>query len=103
MDPDLLSQVAQFGTAGLIAWMWLTERKSSLARETQLTEAHERILEHRTQLDALMRLVTENTRALASLESGLAAIHRIIERTVAPTRSARHQDQGSGAPPSAAA
>ena len=102
MDPDLLSQVTQFGVAGLIAWMWLTERRSSLARETSLAEAHERLMEQRLQLDALMRLIAENTRALASLESGLGAIQRIIERSSIPARPTRHESPND-APAAAAA
>lgn len=98
MDGDLLVQATQFGAAGLIAWMWMTERRSSLDREKQLGEAHERLLEQRIQLDALMRLIAENTRALASLEGGLAAMHRIIERIGMPGRAARReaQDDASG-------
>ena len=80
MEPELVVQVTQFGVAGLIAWMWMTERRSALGRETQLSDAHERLMEQRTQLEALVRLVSENTRALASLESGLASLQRIIER-----------------------
>jgi len=80
MEPDLVVQVTQFGVAGLIAWMWMTERRSALGREKQLADAHERLMEQRTQLEALVRLVSENTRALASLESGLASLQRIIER-----------------------
>ena len=80
MEPELVVQVTQFGVAGLIAWMWMTERRSALGREKQLSDAHERLMEQRTQLEALVRLVSENTRALASLESGLASLQRIIER-----------------------
>ena len=80
MEPDLVMQVTQFGVAGLIAWMWMTERRSALGREKQLADAHERLMEQRMQLEALVRLVSENTRALASLESGLASLQRIIER-----------------------
>ena len=74
MDNDVLVQATQFGIAGLIAWMWMTERRAALGRERQLTEAHERLMEQRTQLEALVRLVAENTRALASIETGLGAL-----------------------------
>lgn len=94
METDVIVQVTQFGVAGLIAWMWMTERRSALVRERQLSEAHDRLMEQRAQLDALIRLVAENTRALASLESGLASLQRIIERFGAGAPSPR---QGGGA------
>lgn len=64
-----LSDVAPFGAAGLVAWMWFVERRASADRERQLTDAHTRILEQRTELDALVALVRENTRAVSALES----------------------------------
>lgn len=82
MDPAIFTEVTQFGLAGLVAWMWLTERRASAQREAQLGEAHERLMEQRVQLDALMRLVGENTRALASLESSQRSLSQIIERVL---------------------
>jgi hypothetical protein len=99
MDTDVLVQATQFGIAGLIAWMWMTERRAALGRETQLSEAHDRLMEQRAQLDALVRLIAENTRALAALEAGLAALQRIIERIAAPNRTA-HRDSPDTRDPS---
>lgn len=65
---------AQFGVAGLIGWMWLTERRSATSRETQLNEAHTRLMEQRVQLEALMQVVEDNTKAVAALQGQLRAI-----------------------------
>ena len=42
-DLSLLPTLAQSGTAGLIAWMWLTERRAAATRDRQLTELADRL------------------------------------------------------------
>lgn len=74
MEAEALAMATQFGAAGLIAWMWLSERRSANARESSLAEAHARLMEQRTQVDALMALVRDNTRAVASMESALRSL-----------------------------
>lgn len=94
MDPETLAQFTQFGLAGMIACMWLAERRAASGRERQLAEAHERLLEQRTQLSALMTLVADNTRAVASLESGQRALAALLERLV-NQRAAAQSDPGT--------
>lgn len=69
-----METLTQFGVAGLIAAMWLVERRASAAREKQLTEAHDRLAESRTHLDALLLVVKDNTRAIAALEAAQRAL-----------------------------
>lgn len=73
LDETTLAPLVQFGVAGLMAWMWTSERRAGADRERQLTESHDRLMEQRTQLEALMKLVTENTRAITSLDAALRA------------------------------
>jgi hypothetical protein len=80
MDLDLAASLAQFGTAGLIGWMWLSERRAAADRERQLAEAHERLMQERRGLGAAVQALRENTRALASLEAGQRALTAAIER-----------------------
>lgn len=87
MQPDVVVQLTQFGVAGLIAWMWLSERRAALGRERQLSAAHDRILEQRVQLDALMSLVSENTRAVTALESAQRSLNLVLERLVSGRRA----------------
>lgn len=79
-EVEVVSTLTQFGMAGLVAWMWLTERRGSALREGQLTEAHERLLDQRVQLDALLNVVSENTRAVSALEVGQRSLSRLVER-----------------------
>lgn len=74
MQPDLIPTLTQFGVAGLIATMWLVERRAASAREKQLAEAHDRLVESRAHLDALLTVVKDNTRAITSLESAVARL-----------------------------
>ena len=66
---EAMSWVAQFGVAGLIAWMWLSERRAAAVREKQLTEVHGRLMLERQETEVLLNALNENTRALASLEA----------------------------------
>lgn len=78
--PDLLPQFAQFGMAGLIAWMWLTERRHAAERERQLTEAHAAAIAQRVHVEQLLRVVEANTRALALVEAGQRRLVSALER-----------------------
>lgn len=80
LDPEVVGSLVQFGTAGLIGWMWLTERKGSGERERQLTEAHERIVEQRVGVEALLGAMRENTRVLGQLEAGQRALLELWSR-----------------------
>jgi len=80
MEQELAGMAAQFGAAGLIAWMWLTERRHSAARDRQIAEAHERMLEQRTSLEQLLRVIGENTVALTGIGAGQRRIAEAIER-----------------------
>jgi len=83
MESALVAHAAQFGAAGLIAWMWLAERRGAVVRERQLGESHERLMEQRVQLDALLRVVQEQARAVAALEATQRAMVSALERVAA--------------------
>lgn len=71
MDPALVTSLTPFGAAGLIAFLWLSERRSASERERQLSEAHERLVRQRSELSLLVGVVRENTKALTALEGAL--------------------------------
>lgn len=78
--------LAQLGAAGLIGWMWLTERRAAAVREKQLADTHDRIMQERTAVSALLAVVSDNTRALAALEAGQRAIAAVLERAAGSVR-----------------
>lgn len=82
MDPTTITSLTPFGAAGLIAFLWLTERRASAERERQLTQAHERLVRQRSELSLLVGVVRENTRALTALEAALR-----MRSTGSPARS----------------
>ena len=79
VELDLMAMATQFGMSGLIAWMWLSERRSAAVRERQLAEAHERLMQQRVQLDALIQVVTDNARAAMAVEAGQRALIGLME------------------------
>lgn len=79
MEGDLMAMATQFGMSGLIAWMWLTERRAATNREKQLSEAHERLMDCRVQLDALLQVVADNARAVSAVEAGQRALASVLE------------------------
>lgn len=95
VDESTLGPIVQFGVAGLMAWMWSAERRASADRERQLTESHTRLMEQRTQLDALLKLVSDNTRAVTALESAQRALILTLRAAGMATRP-RPELQGTG-------
>jgi len=79
-DPDFTVTLAQFGAAGLMGWMWLSERRSAVERERQLTEAHERLLAERTSTSTLLHAIEANTRALAAIEGAQRELLTLLAR-----------------------
>ncbi|GDX98045.1 hypothetical protein LBMAG48_04490 [Phycisphaerae bacterium] len=67
LDVDTAGSLVQFGTAGLIGWMWLTERREAATGVKHLREAHERIVHEKTSLEAVLGAVRENTRVLEQI------------------------------------
>jgi hypothetical protein len=80
MEPEIAAAAAQFGAAGLIGWMWLSERRAAAARERQLSEMHERVMQERPQIAALLAVLRDNTRALTALEVGQRQVAAMLER-----------------------
>ncbi len=60
----IMSDLASFGTAGLMGAMWLWERRLSRTREQQLSDTHERILRDEQRLSKLTQVVEQNTVAI---------------------------------------
>jgi len=61
----VMTDLANFGAAGLMGAMWLWERRLSRLREQQLTESHQRIGRDEQRLEMLMHVVEQNTSAIA--------------------------------------
>lgn len=80
LEVDAAAALAQLGAAGLIGWMWLTERRAAGERERQLREAHERLMQERQLSAAVIETVRENTRTLASLEGGQRRMEAVLDR-----------------------
>jgi hypothetical protein len=80
MDTEMMSAMTQFGVAGLICWMWLTERRASGDRERQISEAHRALMEQRDEREGLVEVVRDNTRAVTALELGQRELTGAIER-----------------------
>ena len=64
----MVETLVQFGVAGLMGMLWVWERTHSRRREAQLTEAHHRLMDREKQLDALVKLVRQNTEAMVGFE-----------------------------------
>ena len=93
VEAELAGAMTQFGVAGMVAWMWLTERRSAAARERQLTELHERLMRERRETDVVVDALRENARALTALEVGQRGLIHLLERVV-ESRHARGGGSG---------
>lgn len=79
-EAELAAAVMQFGTAGLIGWLWLTERRTAGTRERQLHEAHDRLMSQESHVRTILSALEANTRALVMLEAGQRDLARAIDR-----------------------
>lgn len=80
---DLMQNVVNFGAAGLMGLLWTWERAMSRQRERQLSEAHERLMLERTEINVLTDLIERNTRASIRFEETQANLCRLLEQTMA--------------------
>jgi len=76
---ELITALTQFGAAGLIGFLWIVERRHGAMRAQQLTEAHQMIADKQRELEALMTVVKENTRALHRLEKSQEQLVNLLE------------------------
>lgn len=79
MDVDVIGLLAQTGAAGVIGLLWLSERRSAIARERQIEEAQARLSRGQEDGAALVRLVEATTRAVTMLEATQQRLARAIE------------------------
>ena len=79
-DVKALDSVASLGAAGMMGAMWLWERRTSQKRESQLDDAHARILGDRVQLEQLMGVVRQNAEAISRLCATQDQLLRQLDR-----------------------
>lgn len=88
-EVDIASTIAQFGAAGLVGWMWLTERRTAAVRDQQVAQSHERLMQARTELDVLVRALESNTRAMTALEVGQRHVLEVLAHLAGSGRGPR--------------
>lgn len=80
MPETVLATLTQFGAAGLIGLLWLIERRHAAHRERQLDEAHQQVINRERQLESLLNVVKENTRAINALQSSQRRLINYLSR-----------------------
>jgi hypothetical protein len=79
MDESLLTMLSQFGAAGLIGVLWILERRHAAARDRQLDESHQRLIAQSHEIEALLGVIKDDTRAISSLESSQQRLVSLLE------------------------
>ena len=64
MNEEIVKYFVQFGVAGLMGILWVWERLSSRKYETQLKEAHKKMIDQEQCISILISLVKQNTHAI---------------------------------------
>ena len=77
-----LTALTQFGAAGLIGVLWVLERRHAVKRDRQLDEAHRKIVTSERDLEALLNVVKENTKAINTLQQSQIHLISLLERLV---------------------
>ena len=77
---DAIQPLTQFGVAGLMGMLWVWERLMSRKREAQLNEAHIRLQQQHHELNTLVKLVRQNTRAIARFDRTQLQLKELLEK-----------------------
>jgi len=77
---QILPLLGKFGAIGLIGALWIWERWMSRHRETQLDEAHDKIMRQRQEIRVLTVLVRRNTRAVERFDQTQSRLFDFLER-----------------------
>lgn len=80
MNDAFATALSQFGLAGFVAWMWLSERRASATREQQIAETHDRLMQERRTLDAVLGALDRSTAAMTAVQEGQRSLSSAIER-----------------------
>jgi len=80
MPVENLQHLTQFGVAGLMGLLWVWERLMSRRREAQLNEAHVRLMGQHRELSVLVKLVRQNTRAMARFDQTQLQLKELLEK-----------------------
>lgn len=80
MSIEAIQPLTQFGVAGLMGMLWVWERLMSRKREAQLNEAHQHLRRQHHELNSLIRLVRQNTRAIARFDHTQTQLKELLER-----------------------
>lgn len=93
MNQELLAILTQFGAAGLIGLMWIIERRHAAVRDRQITESHLKLISQDQQIQTLLEVVKDNTRAIVTLEH---TQRQLVELAQGLTQvSIRHRSAGA--------
>ena len=79
MVDGTVTVLTQFGAAGLIGMLWVFERRHAATRDRQLNESHQKLVRQERELEALLTVVKENTRAISTLEQGQRRLIDLLE------------------------
>jgi len=77
---DFIQPLTQFGVAGLMGLLWVWERSMSRKREAQLNDAHCRLMSQQDELRTLVKLVRQNTRAIARFDQTQNQLKSLLEK-----------------------
>ena len=80
MPVEFVQPLTQFGVAGLMGLLWVWERLMSRRRETQLNEAHQRMIQEHHELSVLVKLVRQNTRAMVRFDQTQQQLKELLEK-----------------------
>ncbi len=82
MNEAISTALSQFGLAGFVAWMWFTERRASATREKQIAETHDRLMQERRTIEAVLGALDRSTAAMTAVQEGQRTLAGAVDRLV---------------------
>jgi len=101
LSPETFETITEFGVAGLMGVLWVWERMHSRHRDTQLTEAHQRVVGQRERLGVMAEMIRHNAETLEQLNQTNTRLTRLMEVMSDRLDALPPHDSGSHYRPSA--
>ena len=90
---EMFEAAAQFGVAGLMGVLWVWERMHSRTRDSQLSEAHQQLINQRERLGVLVELVRHHSETLEQLNQTQNHFMQLLESMRADWPHTPRQDE----------
>lgn len=80
VDSDAAPELALTGVAGVLCWLWLTDRKQSAQDREMILQSHRQIMEDRIQLKEIINVVQQDATTENAHANKIDELIKVVEQ-----------------------